>query len=422
MNPRVLIRQRPIPLGILLLLAFLGGILVTRAERWIAPFQYPPSGVENTFAPFWETWHLVNKHYVKREAIQPERMTRGAIRGLLASLGDFGHTRFVTPEELKELRDSLEGNMEGIGARMSLRNDLPTIVSTLPDSPARKAGLQAGDVLLEVDGTHAGSLSLDQIVHRVRGPKGTTVHLRVARESQSEPLEFTIARAKVEVPDVTWAMLPGVPIAHVAIQNFGKEADAQVKAALHALRERGARGLILDVRGNPGGLKDQAVAVSSEFLTSGNVFLEQDAQGNRTAVPVKPGGEAPEIPVCLLIDQGTASSAEIFAGALQDHGRGKLIGARTIGTGTVLQPYGLTDGSAVLLAIAEWLTPEGRQIWNKGITPDISVALPPQAHVLQPELEANLTAESLARSDDKQLLKALEVLKAQLPKAEASKK
>jgi carboxyl-terminal processing protease len=172
--------------------------------------------------------------------------------------------------------------------------------------------------------------------------------------------------------------------------------------------------LLVDVRGNPGGLKDQAVAVSSEFLKDGVVFIEQDMHGARTAVPVQPGGTATDIPVVVLIDEGTASSAEIFAGALQDHGRAKLVGMQTFGTGTVLQPFELKDGSAVLLAVAQWLTPKGREIWHKGIQPDVEVPLAEDAALLLPEMEAALDAASLARSEDKQLLQALKVLQEQL--------
>jgi len=168
------------------------------------------------------------------------------------------------------------------------------------------------------------------------------------------------------------------------------------------------------VRGNPGGLREQAVAVTAEFLDKGQViFIQQDAQ-RREEVHAKNGGLDPTIPLCVLIDEGTASSAEIFAGALQDHGRGKLVGTRTFGTGTVLRPFELSDGSAVLLAVAEWLTPKGRKIWHQGIAPDVEVALPRGATILMPESGEPLTAEMLARTEDKQLLKAVEVLRVQM--------
>jgi carboxyl-terminal processing protease len=229
-------------------------------------------------------------------------------------------------------------------------------------------------------------------------------------------VDLSIVRAKVEVADVVWQMLPGVPIAHLAIQEFGQQTHAQLLAVLDQARARQAKALLIDVRGNPGGLKDQAVLVTSEFLKEGNVFIEQDAKGNRTAVPVKPGGTATDIPVCVLIDGGTASAGEIFAGALQDDHRGKLVGTHTFGTGTVLRPFPLSDGSAVLLAVIEWLTPDGRQIWHHGIPPDIEVALPQGATLLLPGDEINLDAATLARSEDTQLLKGLEVLKEQLGK------
>ena len=207
-------------------------------------------------------------------------------------------------------------------------------------------------------------------------------------------------------------MLPGTKVAHLAILSFGEHASEQLKEALRAVRGQGARELIVDVRVNPGGLKEQAVKVTSEFLTEGNVFIEKDAQGRQTPVPVIPGGTATDLPMVVLVDGGTASSAEIFAGALQDHGRAKLVGARTFGTGTVLQEFTLSDGSAILLAVAQWLTPNGRQIWHKGIEPDVTVVLEDEAEILLPEAEGNLTAAALAKSKDRQLLTALKLLQA----------
>jgi carboxyl-terminal processing protease len=414
MNGNALLLGRRVRLLLLLAAAFAAGILVERSGRLFLPFHYTPPGLERTFAPFWETWRLIEEHYVDRSVVEPQHMTQGAISGLLASLGDFGHTTYLTHEELKQMEHGLEGQFEGIGARLGIRKRQPIIVYTFPDSPARTAGLQPGDILQEVNGKSVVGLPTDRIAALVRGPAGGVVHLRIAREGVAAPLDFNITRGKVDVPDVSWHMLPDVPIAHLAIENFGEKAHKQLLAALDKARSQGVQALLLDLRGNPGGLKDQAVAVTSEFLTEGNVFLEQDAQGNRTAVPVRPGAHAAAIPVTVLIDEGTASSAEIFAGAIQDHGRGKLVGTRTFGTGTVLQPFGLSDGSAILLAVTEWLTPNGRQIWHKGIAPDVEVAVPEGALILLPETEGDLNAATLAKSEDKQLLRALGLLKAKI--------
>ena len=184
---------------------------------------------------------------------------------------------------------------------------------TMPDSPARKAGLKAGDVLMAVDGKSIAQQPLQQVVEQVRGAAGTNVELTIHRDDQTEPLKLTIMRGKVEVPDVTWHMLPGEPYAHIGLESFGEHADKQLRTALQTAREQGAKGVILDLRGNPGGYKDQAVKVTSEFLKTGNVFVEEDAHGNRMPVPIESGGTAVDIPLVVLIDGGTASAAEICA-------------------------------------------------------------------------------------------------------------
>jgi carboxyl-terminal processing protease len=403
-------------LGLFALVGFTFGVLADRAGFLPGAWGREPAGVARTFAPFWETWHLVEQHYVDREAVSKERMTEGAIEGMLDSLGDRGHTTYLTAKEYEQMESGLQGEMEGIGARMSIQHGhQATIMGVVPNSPAEKAGLRAGDVFLEVDGKDVTDMSLERIVSLVRGPAKTTVHLQVLRDGKK--LDFDITRGRVEVPNVSWHMLPGEPaVAHIAIEEFGRNAQKQLQDALRDATKAGAKGLLVDVRGNPGGLKDQAVAVTSEFLKDGVVFIEQDAQGHQKPIPVDhpAGAEVTDLPLVLLIDQGTASSAEIFAGAIQDHGRGKLVGTRTFGTGTVLMPYILSDRSAVLLAVSEWLTPNGRKIWHEGIQPDVQVALPTGARMLLPEAEGNLDTEALAKSEDKQLLKALEVLKDQL--------
>lgn len=410
---------------LVLVLGTLVGILVDRSG-WIeallpgVPERAPP-GIGPTFRPFWEAWNLVDEHYVDRKAIKPENMTEGAINGMLASLGDVGHTAYVNKKEFHDLEDGLKGTLEGIGAYMGLRNARPTITATVPGSPARAAGLKPGDVLIAVDDQDMSEMSLNEIVNHVRGPAGTTVHLKVMRAGVANPIELNIERAHVDIADVSWQMLPGTDIAHIAIINFGNQADDQLRQALDGARKKGAKKLLVDVRENRGGLKEQAVAVTSEFLKSGVVFIEQNAKGERTEVPVKEGGQATDIPMCLLIDEGTASSAEIFAGAIQDYKRAKLVGSKTFGTGTVLQPFKLSDGGAVLLAVAEWLTPKGRRIWHNGITPDVPVALPPgEVEIIVPGADKPLTAESLAKSTDKQLLAGINVLEGKPVEKEGS--
>jgi carboxyl-terminal processing protease len=247
------------------------------------------------------------------------------------------------------------------------------------------------------------------------------VELGISREStgNAKLLHFKITRGKVEVPVVSWRMVPGEPIAHVGISGFSEQADAQLRQAVKEARQKGAKGLLVDLRGNPGGAAKQAQAVTSEFLKEGTVYIQQDAKGNQVAKPVLPGGVATDLPLVLLIDKGTASSAEILAGAVQDYKRGKLVGTTTFGTGTVLQEFGLSDGSAILLATAEWLTPKGRVIWHKGISPDVEVNLPQKASVIYPDDDTKLTEEELKKTTDSQFKKGLEVLREEMKAVEA---
>jgi carboxyl-terminal processing protease len=410
-------RPRGFPLVVLVLGVFVAGVVVGDFGLLWPHSGRQPAGLGRTFAPFWEAWRLVKKYYVDPESATDVRMTRGAITGMLASLGDEGHTSYLSPEEVKRMQDSLSGRLEGIGATLTIRRRQPTILQTLPKSPARRAGLKPGDVLLAVDDKPVAGLSLQQIVDLVRGPAGTVVRLHVLSAGTGTPREVSVKRARVEVPEVSWGLLPGAPVAHVAIRAFGSNADSQLRAALKEIRSRQGKALIIDVRGNPGGLKEQAVAVTSEFLRAGQVvFIQVDSRGNQEKVLAEAGGRAGDLPVCVLIDGGTASSAEIFAGALKDHRRARLVGTRTFGTGTVLRPFDLSDGSAILLAVDKWLTPEGREIWHKGIAPDVEVTMPDDAAILLPDSTEKLTEEAFRKSQDKQLHKAYDLLREELAK------
>src|SRR5579885_1029397 len=216
-----LIQRRNRLLTILFIVAafYLG----VQAERygWLSPWHEPPE-LQETVRPFWETWYLVHEKYVDQSSVNDERMTHGSILGMLASLGDIGHTTYLTKEEVQRLQEDLKGELFGIGASLSMRKKRPTIIYTLPNSPARAAGLRPGDVIEQVDDQDVKTLSLQQIVQRVRGPAGSEVHLKVQRSEPPQTVDFAIKRARVDVRDVSWQMIPDAPIAHVAIRNFGE--------------------------------------------------------------------------------------------------------------------------------------------------------------------------------------------------------
>ena len=214
-------------------------------------------------------------------------------------------------------------------------------------------------------------------------------------------------RAAITMNNVTWRRLPATRIAHLRIAGFSEGVSKDLKSALSAIMAQDLKGLILDLRNNPGGLLKEAVSTASQFLSKGNVLLEKDAAGRITSLAVEKGGQALSIPMVVLVNGGTASAAEIVAGALQDHGRAKLVGATTFGTGTVLQQFPLSDGSALLLAVQEWLTPNGSKIWHKGITPNDVVSLPEGVSPVFPEEEQDMTPQKLKAGKDTQLLKAL---------------
>ncbi len=391
----------------LLMAGFWAGAATERVGLLPGSIVREPASVERAFTPFWQTWDLVQAHYVDRAAVQTTQLAYGATEGMLAALGDTGHTRFLTPQAYQREEQALSGQIQGIGAEIGLKNGQPTIVAPFPGSPAARAGIRAGDVIVAVDGKSVGGLDLTTIVQRIRGSSGTDVTLTVRHAGSDQNVTITVQRAEVHVPNVSWTRLPGTDVALVQLAQLAQGATNDLSAALQAARTAGATKVVLDLRNDPGGLRDEAVGVASQFLSGGNVLIERDASGHETLFPVKSGGVAVGVPLVVLVNAGTASSAEIVAGALQDHHRATLVGSTTFGTGTVLSTYVLADGSAVLLGTAEWLTPDGHQIWHKGITPDQQVALPSGVAPLAPEAAARLSPAQLAATDDVQLRRAL---------------
>ena len=357
-----------------------------------------------------DAWTTIQNVYVDRAALQSQPLTYGAISGMVNALGDTGHSTFLSPQMVQEERNLTQGKFEGIGIEVQAKNNNVVIVAPLDGSPAQRAGLRAGEVIIKVNGDDVTGLPLNQVVKRILGPVGTSVTLTVFDPTTSNTTTVTLTRATITLHNVTWQRLPGTSIADVRIAAFSNGVTPDLQQALKEIQQQHLTGIVLDLRNNPGGLLDEAVGTASQFLKSGNVLLEKNAQGQTKPVPIDSGGLAPDIPMVVLINQGTASAAEIVAGALQDAQRAKLVGETTFGTGTVLNEFPLPDGSALLLATEEWLTPKGRVIWHTGISPDITVALPLTATLLLPETERNMTAAQLQASGDQQMLRALELL------------
>jgi carboxyl-terminal processing protease len=388
-----------------------GGIVLDRQVLSVfVPLSDIPSNAAPDFKLMAEAWNDIQRFYVDRTVVQPRLLTYGAISGMANALGDTGHSRFLTPEMVKSEQNFVQGQFEGIGAEVQEKGGHIVIVAPLDGSPAQKAGLRPGDIILKVNGQDVTGLPLTEVVGRILGPAGTSVTLTILNPSTGQTRDLTLVRARITVNNVTWQILPGTTVADVRIAGFSQGVTKDLQKALDEVHQQGATALILDLRNDPGGLLEEAVGTASQFLTSGNVLLEKNAQGQTTPVPIQPGGVAPDIPMVVLVNGGTASAAEIVAGALQDPHRATLVGETTFGTGTVLNEFSLSDGSALLLAVEEWLTPDGHTIWHKGITPNVVVALPSGAVPLFPEAERGMTPAQLQASDDKQLLQALEQL------------
>ena len=350
------------------------------------------------FTTFYDTWELIADEY--DGALPPaDELIQAAISGSLEALGD-NYTRYVAPDVAERMRQDMAGAVEGIGAMVQENDDgLFEIVRPIDGQPADLAGLQPGDVLIEVDGQSVLEYSFDEVILMVRGPAGTTVNLKVLREGEPEPLAFSIVRARFEVAVVEYEILPaemtgGAAIGYIRLTEFGATAEEKLLEALAAVLAEQPTGLIFDLRDNPGGYLDQSVAVADAFLPAGVALFERNIRGLDQTFTTDDGDAAEEIPLVVLVNAGSASASEIVAGAIQDRGRAVLVGETTFGKGSVQQIHTLADGGELRITIARWYTPDNHTIQDEGITPDIEVASP----------------ENLGGPEDGQLMRAIEFI------------
>lgn len=326
--------------------------------------------LEELFQPFWESWDLLHENYVD-QPLDDLALMRGAISGMLAATGD-KHTSYMNPEQFQQANAEMSGEeYTGIGAWVNTTGEYIEVVSPMKNSPAEKAGLKAKDIVIAIDGEDMTGIPGDLALQKILGPAGEEVTLTIRRGE--EILEFTIMREKITVPAVEYEMLEG-DIAYIALYTFNELATDQVREALKELLAQNPKGLIFDLRNNGGGFLVTAIEITSEFVSDGIVMYEEYGDGSRDSYNVQPGGLATEIPLVVLINEGTASASEITAGAIQDYGRGTLIGVTSYGKGSVQNWIPLrTEAGGVRITIARWLTPNGNQINEVGLTPDIEV-------------------------------------------------
>lgn len=397
---------------IMLLFGVAGGIIIDR--QILNASAQPVQGGSSTnpdFSLIEEATNIIQERYVRRADITQNELTYGAISGMVDALGDTGHSRFMTPEMIKAEQDYNAGAFEGVGLEVRVKDGFITIVAPIDNSPAMDAGIQAGEIIIGVNGEEVTGQPLSTVISKILGPAGTQVTLTILDPKTNQSRDVVLTRARIEVQNVTWTRIPGTDYAHIRLSAFSQDVSKDLNKALKEIQDQGLKGVVLDLRNNGGGLLDEAINVSSQFIDSGLVMKSRDAQGKLKDYPAKRGGAAINIPLVVLINQGSASAAEITAGAFQDNGRALLVGQTTFGTGTVLNQFGLQDGSAILLATSEWLTPKERVIWHQGIAPDIAVELPDSGLMVFPNEERSMTPEQFQAITDNQLLTAIQVLR-----------
>ena len=347
------------------------------------------------FKLFWRVWDMIKTKYIDRDRITDAQLFYGALRGVLAALED-PYSVFLNPQNSKEFNDELDGKFEGIGAEIGIRQEILTVISPLPGSPAEKTGIKSLDKIIEIDGISTAGMDLDQAVNLIRGDQGTTVVLTIAREGLNELKEITVTRETIKINSVALENKQG--FAYIKVSNFNSDTSGGFLETANEIIKSSYPGIILDLRNNPGGFLDTAVDLAGYWVEEGQVVVREEFNEPELNQQYLSSGNAQfkGIKTVILVNAGSASASEIVAGALQDYGLATVVGETTFGKGSVQELEQLSDGSSVKLTIARWITPQGRTIDLNGITPDVLV---------------ELTDEDYDQNKDPQLNKAFELLR-----------
>ncbi len=335
-----------------------------------------PADIQTDFSPFWKVWNLLDEKNPDAPKESNQDKIYGAISGLVNSLGD-PYTEFFTPDEAKMFESDIAGNFTGVGMEVGVKNGALTVIAPLKDTPAYYAGIKSGDIVLKIDGKDTSSMSVDEAIKLIRGPKGTIVTLSIFREGFKEPKDISITRDVINAPILDTEQRPdGIFVIH--LYSFSANSASLFRNALQKFSNSGADKLILDLRGNPGGYLEAAVDMASWFLPAGKPVVIEDYGGNQKETIYRGRGYDVfnnNLKMAILIDGGSASASEILSGALRDYGKAVLVGEQSFGKGSVQEVEQVTPDTILKVTVAKWLTPNGISISKKGLTPDFAVPI-----------------------------------------------
>ena len=389
---------------VIFLIAFITGAIIGQnffPSKVISPLNFPPLSedqeVDFNSDLFWRVWSVIKQRYID-QPVSDEDLFYGSLRGLTSGVKD-PYSVFLEPELAKKFLEDMSGSFEGVGMEIGIKDGRLTIIAPLPDTPAFRAGLRSGDKIFAVDDEDTSGMSLDEAVHLIRGPKGTSVVLTIWHQGETRTKEVEVIRDVIDIETVFWE-LKGNKIAYLKISHFSEDTWIDFKNAAQKILIADPNGLILDLRNNPGGYLDTSVNMAGYWVGRETVVVSKDAKGKEKEYESRGREDFVHLPTIVLVNQGSASASEILAGALQDYGLATVLGEQTFGKGSVQELESFSDGSALKLTVAYWYTPLGRSINEQGIIPD---------------MEVELTEEDYLANRDPQLDKALLILGGEPP-------